>query len=137
LFDALSGAIEFPTVEAAANAIAFNPTHRELGLAMGTAKIYDVGCAVVAAIESEGFAHDFDRLGPAHGQIFRAIDRMPKLSHVPTCQGARPGVVKIHEIDHQPLLLLKVLSLSLLEFVIPDPAEAGTGLSIETVRATA
>ncbi len=93
--------IEFPAVKAAANPVVLDPADRELGLAVRAAKVDDVRFAAVAAIERELFAHDLDRLGPAGLQIFGAKNRMPKFSHVVARQCAGPGVVKIHEINHE------------------------------------
>src|SRR5438034_9250885 len=71
---------------------------------MRTAKADDVRFATLAAIKREFFAHDFDRLGPSRFQVFRAINRVPKLSHVLAGECVRAGVIKIHEIDHLVLL---------------------------------
>ena len=56
LLDALPGAIVFPTVKTAANAIVLDPADRELGLAVRTTKIDDVRLAGFAAVEGEFFA---------------------------------------------------------------------------------
>src|SRR5258705_6757389 len=101
LLDALPGAIVFPTVKAAANAIVLDPADRKLGLAVRTTKIDDVRFAAFAAVEGEFFAQDFDRLGPTGLQIFGATNRMPEFPHVPACQRAGARVIEIHEIDHE------------------------------------
>ena len=65
LLHALARGVEFPAVKAAANAVVFDPARGKCRLAMGTAKLDDVGIAGGTAIEREIFAHDADRFGPA------------------------------------------------------------------------
>src|SRR4029453_7568721 len=55
----------------------------------------------------ELFAHDFYRFGPTGLQIFGAKNRLPKFSHILARQCAGPRVVKIHEINHRKLLLIR------------------------------
>jgi hypothetical protein len=88
-------------VKSAADTIALNPADGELRLAVRAAKVDDVRLTLVAPIERELFAHDFDRFGPTGLKIFRAKNGLPKIPHILARQRARPRVVKIHEINHE------------------------------------
>jgi hypothetical protein len=109
LLNALPRFAEFPAMETASNTIILDPADGEQCLAVGTARPYHVGLAPFSTIKGELFVHDFDRLGPARLHVLRPMNGMPKLPHVPAGQSLRPGIIKIHEVDHRNLLLDSVL----------------------------
>ena len=94
-------------MKSTANTIALNPADGKLRLPVRAAKVDDVRLTLVAPIERELFAHDFYRFGPTGLQIFGAKNRLPKFSHILARQCAGPRVVKIHEINHRKLLLIR------------------------------
>ncbi len=83
LFDALARAVVFPAVIHASEAIAFDPSGRELRSAMSAAKV-DYMRALFSAVECEVFTHDPDRFGMSGCQILRAAHGLPKKSQVTT-----------------------------------------------------
>jgi hypothetical protein len=96
-------------METASNTIILDPADGEQCLAVGTAKAYHVRLAPFSTIKGELFVHDFDRFGPARLHVLHPMNGMPKLPHVPAAQSFRPGIIKIHEVDHRNLLLDSVL----------------------------
>src|SRR6266536_1303814 len=65
LLDTLPGAVEFPAVKTAADAIPLYQTDGKRRLAVRSTKVDDLRSAAFAAIQGKIFAHDPNWLGPA------------------------------------------------------------------------
>jgi hypothetical protein len=98
LFDALSCAVVFPAVIKTPDALALNPTCRELRPAMGAAKSHGIGLSGFAAIKRKILAHNFYGHRISGLEIPRHMDRMPEQAHIFSCGSPRTRMNKVYGI---------------------------------------
>src|SRR4051794_35248401 len=80
---------------------------------MGAAKSDAMRGAVLATVEGELLAHDFDRLGTPRRQIVEPHDRVPEPTHVLPGERVRSGVRVVRIVSLGPLSSLLYSQVSL------------------------
>ena len=98
LLDTLTGAVVFPTVIEAADAVALHPTCRKLRAAMGTTKFDCINRPALTAIKREVFTHDphGDRTGAL--DLLRQANRLPEHPHISSGQSSGTRMDEIRRI---------------------------------------